>query len=139
MLIEPEMRANGDLVLTAYTFDASERDSLEVVLLRAGVPPLGSVAPPDSTGRPATRYIVPSNRVSSFGATIGGEFSPMGFQPRGGGRNTFACQRIAGLTGLGGTCESFQADDMAAARVTCALLARELQWFGGVPRPGPCP
>jgi len=140
MLIESEFEPNGDLGLTAYTFETTERRALETVLERSGVQPMGSTAPPDAAGRPAQRYTVPSNRISRFSASVGGSFSPDGqFQPTGGGRENFACERIAGLTGMGGGCQTIQADDIAAARVACAMLARARQWFGGIPRRGHCP
>jgi hypothetical protein len=139
MLIDYEFQANGDLILTAYTFDSSELRALERVLKRAGVYASGISAPADSTNRPATKYSVPKNLVRAFALKIGGHFSRTGvFQPQAGGKRPFACERVD-LTGIGGECRTLHADDMAAARVACAILAKKLQWFGGIPRAGSCP
>jgi hypothetical protein len=139
MLIYSELELNGDLALTAYTHDSNELRALRKVLERAGVYASGSGAPPDAANRPATKYVVPKNLIRAFGSKIGGRFSPNGaFQPGPGGRRSFACERVQ-LTGVGGECQTLHADDIAAARVACAFLARNLQWFGGIPRPGRCP
>lgn len=139
MLIDSAIETSGDLVLTAYTFDMKELQSLETVLTRAGVNPVGASAPPDGANRPAQRYVVPAKLIRHFGSKIGGTFLPTGaFQPLPGGPQSFACERVQ-LTGLGGGCQTLQADDLAAARVACALIARSVQWFGGIPRRGHCP
>jgi hypothetical protein len=139
MLVDSELESSGDLALTAYTVDPSELRALEKVLERAGVYASGTSAPPDAANRPATKYVVPKKLIRALGLKIGGRFSQSGeFQPRPGGKRPFACERVD-LIGVSGDCRTLHADDMAAARVQCALLARNLQWFGGIPRNGRCP
>lgn len=139
MLIESDVDRSGSLVLTAYSFDRAEFRAVEETLLEIGVQPIATASPPDSAGRMAQTYVVPQGSIGALGNRIGGVFSPAGtFQAAPGGPRRFACEQIS-LKGLAGRCKSIQAVDLAAARVACALLARNSGWFGGVPRPGNCP
>src|SRR3972149_5022273 len=136
MLILTRAEASGDLRLTAYTFDALEFRDLERTLDRAGIRPRGKDVPKDQNGRDGRVYKVPSRFIIALGSLLYGSFFRDGqFAQTHRGPNQFACEET-GLQGIGQRCETISADDLAAARVVCALLARAKGWFGGVPRPG---
>jgi hypothetical protein len=139
MLVVSETDPNGDLILTAYSFDPKELQSLAQVTGRAGASAQGVPVPRDSHGRDGLRYTVPKQFVAKLGEIIGGTFAANGaFERVSGPGDSYACEEIR-LHGRSGDCQTIRAVDMPAARSQCGLVARSRGWFGGVPRPGSCP
>jgi len=139
MLIVSEFTQSGDLRLAAYSYDQTEFQDLELFLTRFGMLSRWGPLPGDEHGRECRAYVIWKKLISTFESIIGGEFTETGkFKPKSGAGNEFACEEIV-LGGRGGTCETISALDLAGARAACGLLAQTRGWFGGVPKPGPCP
>jgi hypothetical protein len=138
MLIYTRFLTSGDLQMDAYTYSLEEFEAVENTLTAAGVAPTYQQLPRDKAEREGRRYTAPSHRLHHLEAELEGSFLSTGeFVPAAGTGNNYACREIS-IGGQAKGCEDLVAPSDAVAQTKCALIARNKNWFGGVPGRGTC-
>jgi hypothetical protein len=142
MLVLPTRDSSGNLLLSVYSFDPREVDAVLFVLKKYAIEFFFDQITPDRSGRSGIKYIIPSSEVGRLGERLGGAFDDNGsFVPSenadGESGKHFACRQIT-YNGTGSGCVDVIAEDENDARLKCALIANDRNWFGGVPSPGAC-
>lgn len=140
MLLIPQLAVSGNLLLSAYSFDYSEINSVAIVLEKSRIDIVNENLGRDREGRFGLRFIIKAFEIFKLENTLRLKFTGRGEKTKvtlnldRQGRS-FKCRRID--TPPNG-CETVWADNEQEAIVKCALIANNNNWLGGVPAPGSC-
>lgn len=142
MLVVSNQDSSGNLLLSAYSYEEKELDSVLFALKKYAISFDYRQIERDVSDRIGRQYIVPSRDVVALGKRLDGRFDDNGtFIPdevSGGDEGKhFACRQIT-FDGTGLGCVDVLADDEDDAALRCALVANKQKWLGDVPSPGTC-
>jgi hypothetical protein len=143
VLIAPDLKLNGNLGLTGYSFQAEELQSVPRVLMRLGITFLTQPAKRDTHQRLGISWHMDKTYVAILEKSLGlrfwrsNELTRLDIFPSRNDGPHFRCQEIS-RSGDGKGCENISAHDQHEALLICALLARERHWFGGNAAKGTC-
>ena len=143
MLIVPDLKIDGNLGLTGYSFQFEELQSVPRVLMRLGITFLTRSVKKDPHQRLGISWHMDKQYVPVLEKSLGlrfwrsNELTRLDIFSRQDEGSRFRCQEIS-QSGDGKGCENISAHDRHEALLICALLARERHWFGGDAAEGTC-
>jgi hypothetical protein len=142
MLIESSLMnhfTGGEtLILSCYSYQESEFDSVRYVIQRAKVDATTERIQSETDDRIGIRFTIWNENIRRLENFLKIRFDNFGRKElKGDGSSPFKCERVVVLSQRR-ECKTIYADDEHSASVICALVAKDKGWFGGVSEPGQC-
>lgn len=141
MLIESSLlnhfTGGETLILSCYSYQDSEFDSVRFVIQRARVEATSESIRSETDNRIGIRFTIWNENIRKLENFLKIRFDNFGKEMKGGGNSPFKCERVTVLSQRQ-ECKTIFADDKHSANVICALVAKDKGWFGGVAEPGQC-